>query len=582
MAGPGSKCSMFQIAISPALVLLPLLALALPTEATQGSSREQRGQVEAGRRLYMEGLRPSGQPLRATLQGDIQMEGVQFRCRSCHQGSGFGSNEAAGVVFPITAAALYQPRRWRRGDNIRKLYQEVQPRAYAGRLRDPRARSAYTDETLARALREGLDADGHSMDPMMPRYELDDDEMAALIAYIKTIEPSGAPGVDQEELHLATVITADTPPAQAKAVVDVLEAYVERKNRYVENEFARPGHSPYYKNDFYSAYRRWVLHVWRLSGPMVDWRKRLDAYYREQPVFAVVGGASPGSWASVHDFCEAQRVPCLFPLTDLPVVSQEGDWTVYFSRGITLEAESLGHFLRQTRHGAVLQVSDTGPKAAVAVHALAASLQDAPGLSLERATFPSSPADPADAHGAAGVSGRWQRLLAEHRPRTLVLWLEHVALEPLAEAIAKSGRAVDVVLSSGVFGDALPTHIPASMAGHVLATYPYALPGDRDFDTLRIRAWLNSRGVARQQERSQLATYFAASIVDHALVHIVDNFSRPFFLEEVEHEAEQGLTQSVYPHLSLGPGQRFASKGCYLVRLVDGQPIEPVSDWIVP
>jgi hypothetical protein len=48
---------------------------------------------------------------------------------------------------------------------------------------------------------------------------------------------------------------------------------------------------------------------------------------------------------------------------------------------------------------------------------------------------------------------------------------------------------------------------------------------------------------------------------------------------------QTGLTKregtTIYPRLSLGPGQRFASKGGYIVHFVKDK-IEPESDWIVP
>ncbi len=41
---------------------------------------------------------------------------------------------------------------------------------------------------------------------------------------------------------------------------------------------------------------------------------------------------------------------------------------------------------------------------------------------------------------------------------------------------------------------------------------------------------------------------------------------------------------TVYPRLSLGPGQRFASKGGYIVRFADtaGNKLVKESEWIVP
>jgi hypothetical protein len=40
---------------------------------------------------------------------------------------------------------------------------------------------------------------------------------------------------------------------------------------------------------------------------------------------------------------------------------------------------------------------------------------------------------------------------------------------------------------------------------------------------------------------------------------------------------------SVYPNLSLGPGQRFASKGGYIVRFgASGNRLVADSEWLVP
>ena len=49
-------------------------------------------------------------------------------------------------------------------------------------------RRDYTDESTARVIREGIDADGRKLSTLMPRFQLGDADMAALIAYLKSLD----------------------------------------------------------------------------------------------------------------------------------------------------------------------------------------------------------------------------------------------------------------------------------------------------------------------------------------------------------------------------------------------------------
>lgn len=520
-----------------AFVLLVLLALPPVPDA------------ELGERIYRDGLLPSGAPLAGTVQGDVPVAGAAFSCAACHRRSGFGTSEGGAYVPPVTAPALFAPRRLDRAELFRKLYQEVQPGPVMARVRDPRMRPAYDDATLAAVLREGRDPAGRELDPLMPRYDLDDADMAHVVAYLKTLADAPSPGVDGERIHFATAFDAAVDPEKRQAVRAVMEAYVRRKNADTFGQLARPGHSPWHMDDFVDSYREWVLHEWVLTGPPSTWAEQLAAYYAERPVFALLGGLGRQDWRPVHDFCERREVPCLFPSTDLPVTDGEGAYALYFSRGLTLEAEALARHLSERPEERVVQLY----RGAGAVPARALRL----------------------ALGDALVDGEPGRL-GEARPTILVLWLDDAGLRELGEL---PGSVREVYLSASLVDEVTP-----AWRDRVRLTYPFALPGREEPRIYRLRAWMRSRGIARTHERYQLEAYFALSIADHALMHLVESFSRDFFVEAVEHEAENALNPGVYPRLSLGPGQRFASKGCYVVRLVDEAPggIEAVGGWIVP
>ena len=65
---------------------------------------------------------------------------------------------------------------------------------------------------------------------------------------------------------------------------------------------------------------------------------------------------------------------------------------------------------------------------------------------------------------------------------------------------------------------------------------------------------------------------------------MMDSFSRDYFVERVEHNITTTLMPTFYPHVSLGPDQRFASKGAYIVRpeAAPNRALAAISEWIVP
>jgi len=91
------------------------------------------------------------------------------------------------------------------------------------------ARPSYTEASLARALRDGIDPAGHKLDPLMPRFVLDDAEIALLASYLRALSMEPAPGVTDNEIHFATIIAPGVSPSRAQAMLDVLRAFFPRQ-----------------------------------------------------------------------------------------------------------------------------------------------------------------------------------------------------------------------------------------------------------------------------------------------------------------------------------------------------------------
>ncbi len=95
------------------------------------------------------------------------------------------------------------------------------------------------------------------------------------------------------------------------------------------------------------------------------------------------------------------------------------------------------------------------------------------------------------------------------------------------------------------------------------------------------RAWLNRHGIRLVDERVQIDTYIACVAMSGIVGTLFDAYSRELLIERFEDMMATSTNSARYPSLGLAQGQRFASKGGYVVRF-DG--VEPVADsgWIVP
>jgi hypothetical protein len=140
----------------------------------------------------------------------------------------------------------------------------------------------------------------------------------------------------------------------------------------------------------------------------------------------------------------------------------------------------------------------------------------------------------------------------------------------------------------------------------------------------RFRSWLASRQLAETDERMQSEVFFAVNFLAATVDGMLNNLHPDYLIERAEatlamrertqvQEEVQSLQMggggrrpaqaasaataasasgvdfalqlrrggtTAYPRLSLGPGQRFASKGVYLVKLKPGPADSP--EWIVP
>lgn len=561
-----------------ARVLLFLLA-----GLVSGAVSAQEGDAEIGERIYWEGVGRDGEDFPVTVQGDVRERSSRFTCVGCHRPSGFGSSEGGQFVPPITQPILFNDmhaNREHRNRRFRDVFKEKQGTEFNSRVRLPDLRPAYTEESLAQAIRNGVDPTEREFSEAMPRYDLGDQAMADLIAYLKTLSAEMGPGITDEFVHIATVIGDDVDPVKQQAVIDTVDVFVKWYNQDIAAQQQHPGFSPYYRSEFNATYRHWKPHIWRLEGPQSEWREQLQSYYAEQPVFAVVSGIVEGPWAPVDEFCEGERLPCLFPNTNLPATDREEyGYSMYFSRGFSLEAEALAAYLDQTGDSPrrITQINAAQPAGVVPAQAFAQALgteSDEGGFAL-------------DTHAVEGAEALGQAIesaaAADNPADVLVIWPgDHVdaAIQALNRERPENGV---IVLPSTALSSAREDLSP-ELYGRVRLTHPYEKPDAVHPRRYRVRAWMRTQRLNVTHARLQLQTYYALTQMQFGFDNLLGDNYRDYLLELIEHEAEANLNPGVYPTLSLGPGQRFASKGAYIVELTseERKGYRVVSDWIVP
>jgi hypothetical protein len=558
--------------ILPAIVLVSGAAVVSVGAAGEEEQSPIEGLTRAealrlGERMYRDGILPSGEPMRAFVQQDIEVEGTMFSCQSCHVRSGMGSREGTVITYPTCGSWLYKPLQ---GAEMKPESQARVP----SRLDPPPFRPAYTDESLARALRRGKDPNDRVLNYVMPRYLVGGTDLDILVYYLKNLSSQPSPGVDDTTIRFATVIGPAVDDVDRQAMLGPLEAIVRDHNSQVRHDERRAKSGPFYKEEKFAPYRRFSLSVWELEGPPETWTEQLQTAYQKEPVFALLGGIATGEWEPIHEFCERNQIPSLLPITDYPVISNSDWYTLYFSKGYFKEGETAARFIRREegipRDAPVVQV----------VRDLPASRAAARGFESARVTMGLTvPAEVVLGQERVPDEAFWKELVSSHRKAVLLLWLDGA---DLAAVGALDHEPAAVFVSSSLMGEALYV-LPENVREITWITYPRSFAEDETRSRFATEAWLRAKELPITNFDIQARMYFLGWTLAPMVKMMRDDFYRDYFFDIVDMMRDQYYSIAVFPRLSFGPGQRYASKGCYVVQLTGGDEpkLEKVSNWVV-
>lgn len=513
---------------------------------------------DAAQTIFRNGVLPDGSWLRGEREASVHVDGPAAACSTCHRRSGLGGFEGRIVVPPITGEFLAKPH-----STI------VQGFAKAEQSFNRVTRTAYTPEALIRAIREGIDPSGRELNYLMPRYVLRDSEAQLIVDYLYGLSRRERVGVSEDTLQFATILTPDTDPNERIGMLAVLKKFFDDKNSFIRGGARRMQSS---REVEYRVSRRWQLHVWELVGPPESWTKQLHTKLASEPVFAVISGLSSKHWSPVHHFCEQAALPCLFPNVNLPVVAESDFYSIYFSRGVQLESDLIASSLlsKTLLDGNVVQIYREGDIGVEAAKALKLTLA-AKGAKVNLRPLP------ANREGSADLASA----LAELRSNdTLVLWLRPSDLALLPPPVGDA-----LVYISGTMGGLELAPVPQSWRRKIHMAYPFDTPEARRTRMSYALGWFKINNIPVVAERIQTDTYIACGILAETLNEMQENFDKDHLVERIESMLSHRLVTGYYPRLSLAQGQRFASKGGFVMHYGTDQgvtSIVPDSAWNVP
>lgn len=165
-----------------------VLLLAACFTPMRGGPRLPRWYASNGEQIYFTGTSRSGTPITFELgdgggMGGGMMRGGMMRgglgCADCHGPDGRGG-QVQRMMTSFTAPDI----RYTTLTSGEMAHGDEQGDGHA----DGEAHPAYTDETLKRAITQGVDPAGEPLQWPMPRWRMSEQNLDDLIAYLKTLD----------------------------------------------------------------------------------------------------------------------------------------------------------------------------------------------------------------------------------------------------------------------------------------------------------------------------------------------------------------------------------------------------------
>ncbi|MFI8479520.1 ABC transporter substrate-binding protein [Pseudomonas sp. NPDC078700] len=469
----------------------------------------------AGKQLFTQGISATGADITALVgASSAAVPATVVPCANCHGADGRGRPEGGVRPPDITWRRLSVP--------------------YGQLASNGRSHPAYTDAGIARAVSEGVDPGGNTLDPAMPRFVMSMHDMSNLNAYLKRLEDDRDPGVQHDLLSIGTLLPLHGPLAElGTTVAQVLKGTVEAINQ---------------SGGIHGRQLRLIVvdaGVDRHSG--VD---ALNTLLDQNQVFALVSPMMPALDGQYDALLQSRGVPLVGALE----LSGEGPRNrLIFAPlpGVVEQLQALGKFARQSlavgqSDGVIVYAQD--PAQQRLAQLLQLRLQHDGWQQISLQVYQQDNLD--DLVMSAGRGGAVFFLGQSQTFNQLTEGLNQREQYPYLFAV-----------SAQVAGGALD--IARGFNQRVFLAYPF-VPSDWTEEGVQaLTAIRTQSGLGSAHAVLQVSAYCAALLLSEGLKRAGREVSREKLITELEnlHNFRTGLT----PMLSFGPGQRVGASGAHIV-----------------
>jgi ABC-type branched-subunit amino acid transport system substrate-binding protein len=462
----------------------------------------------------------------------IKAPGAGFPCINCHLAGGKGQLEGGVQSSDITWFTLTK---------------EFSGKRPSGRIHPP-----YDDETIARAIADGLDPAGNELDEAHPRYEMEREDLENLIAYLKIMEREPVPGVTDNEIRVGILLPEKGPLAEAgREVRSLLTGYFIEVN-------ARGG---LYSRSL--ALNPVPFNPYREDGALSATRAAVES----EDIFcflANVGGRADDESAR---YLSAKKVPVLVPLFSAPESGYgAGRYTFHVFASIRDQARVMTDFLAERLEApgnrvALLYAEDSTGKGGAA-----GAREQAKKYDL--ALAPEIPFSP----------GTFSAVFAVNRLRDKAIDAVLYFGGP-READSRGWRPL-FVAPAPMVGNAIIS-APSGFLGSVYLASPLKAPDPGSKRMAEFFRLEEKYGVGKKHRTFQFLAYSGAILLEEGLKRSGKGVTREKLVESIGNvwQLETGVT----PPLTYTPNRRAGAVGAGILK-VDPEVgrLVPATPWREP